>query len=1054
MHLWAPKSTMDTELATLNSSDAGQYDKILPYHANNSLKLDAGYLGHLNPSQSSALESFSAIFAPKPGSPSLFDKAFPDASGWQRTSVFLRFLRARKFSIPDAEKMLRANIEYRLTNDINALAKLETISEVFDNYDIDYSDVAKYYPHSTIGFDTQGRPVTYKLWGTFEVWNLKKMTSLDNLVKFHVWEQERLFEDMVRWSKVRGYHCETITAVIDIKGMRLRQITKDFLYLLKHMAAVDQNHYPERMGTTYIINCPSMFSMVWKGIVPWLDKNTAAKIKILASEKEWKPVLHESIGIDQLPPIYQGLNTAVNPVMAEFFGVDPSKIQSDLRSSDLRSGTFQAGDRSMYDIFDNSPPANLPEPIVLDNSSASGSDFHSARNADSIDLENPNPVTPTHRQMGYETPAPGGWRCCGRIPCFRPCYTKEGKSRLQGHLLTLPLRMLCFFTDICNILMMIIATAIIVSVSIFISSDVWNEYSGVVNVLIWIAVVTVTLGAVLLIVGFDGVLAVHHQNTHLLKFHYVTLFSLSSCLALISIVSLIYGSNIDDLLKSYVSSDSDGDSDSDIIDQFKDMHYAIAGITGAASLFAYIPGILGSTVRKRFQAIFDNASKQGITEVFYKSNIQKIRQLRVVLRCSNSMSFFFAFACIGFGLYGTRQAMEYQLNFSVYAPFLLFLLGIVLTFISAMAFWASSSVKPEVFTAYGYMTVPFLIGIIAFGVSSFFQAYTMSADRILDSVVEAETDTKETIAAKVKATLIVSGVLECMTAFFFVQNLLVTRKLFVNLVKSKRAVKWRREQIANEVGVSMKDQEELENLSRTELVMATASILCGFLYIFFDGSYMIFSDYVSQRDGWVTALWREMSHVDDRYIVNDPFVLSSVYFGALVLGPSNILYAWSLLTRKRFTHVLGIILSTSVLVTQLFYFSTVLVKGSLVFDKADIAIAFWFFVYAGFFRVVWPLFVVIYEAKRAVGLFFEHVDISQRLKQEEETIGLDAAQVLFGGSSDDLAKMAEKVERGEGGGGGGSPSPSQSDGGGGGGSSNGAERGLRMRMVPYKETSV
>ena len=87
--------------------------------------------------------------------------------------------------------MLRANIEYRLTNDINALAKLETISEVFDNYDIDYSDVAKYYPHSTIGFDTQGRPVTYKLWGTFEVWNLKKMTSLDNLVKFHVWEQER-----------------------------------------------------------------------------------------------------------------------------------------------------------------------------------------------------------------------------------------------------------------------------------------------------------------------------------------------------------------------------------------------------------------------------------------------------------------------------------------------------------------------------------------------------------------------------------------------------------------------------------------------------------------------------------------------------------------------------------------------------------------------------------------------------------------------------------------------------------------------------------------------
>ena len=32
-----PKSTMDTELATLNSSDSGKYDKILPYHDNNSV---------------------------------------------------------------------------------------------------------------------------------------------------------------------------------------------------------------------------------------------------------------------------------------------------------------------------------------------------------------------------------------------------------------------------------------------------------------------------------------------------------------------------------------------------------------------------------------------------------------------------------------------------------------------------------------------------------------------------------------------------------------------------------------------------------------------------------------------------------------------------------------------------------------------------------------------------------------------------------------------------------------------------------------------------------
>ena len=76
------------------------------------------------------------------------------------------------------------------------------------------------------------------------------------------------------------------------------------------------------------------------------------------------------------------------------------------------------------------------------------------------------------------------------------------------------------------------------------------------------------------------------------------------------------------------------------------------------------------------------------------------------------MSLFFSFACIGFGFYGTRQAMEYELNFSVYAPFFLAEMGIVLTLLSAVSFWASSSTKPDVFKAYQYMTWPYLLGII------------------------------------------------------------------------------------------------------------------------------------------------------------------------------------------------------------------------------------------------------------------------------------------------------------------------------------------------------
>merc|ERR1711871_605789 len=104
--------------------------------------------------------------------------------------------------------------------------------------------------------------------------------------------------------------------------------------------------------------------------------------------------------------------------------------------------------------------------------------------------------------------------------------------------------------------------------------------------------------------------------------------------------------------------------------------------------------------------------------------------------------------------------------------------------------------------------------------------------------------------------------------------------------------------------------------------MGTMSIICGFLYLFFDGSYMMFSEYVAKRDGWITALWRALADIDSRYTSNDPFVISSVYMGALIFGPANFVYAWSLLTRKRYTHVLGLLISCSVLVTQIFYFST------------------------------------------------------------------------------------------------------------------------------------
>ena len=108
-----------------------------------------------------------------------------------------------------------------------------------------------------------------------------------------------------RQSIKTGLIVETITAVIDVKGMTLSQITNDFLSVVKGIAKIDQSQYPETLGRFFIINTPSVFPIVWRGIKVFLDPAVAAKIEIFGcKEIEWKKRLLEFIGEANMPEDY------------------------------------------------------------------------------------------------------------------------------------------------------------------------------------------------------------------------------------------------------------------------------------------------------------------------------------------------------------------------------------------------------------------------------------------------------------------------------------------------------------------------------------------------------------------------------------------------------------------------------------------------------------------------------------------------------------------------------------------------------------------------------
>lgn len=48
---------------------------------------------------------------------------------------------------------------------------------------------------------------------------------------------------------------------------------------VKEAISTLQNHYPERLGTLYVVNHPFVVNMTWKMVKPWLEPTTVDKIQ-------------------------------------------------------------------------------------------------------------------------------------------------------------------------------------------------------------------------------------------------------------------------------------------------------------------------------------------------------------------------------------------------------------------------------------------------------------------------------------------------------------------------------------------------------------------------------------------------------------------------------------------------------------------------------------------------------------------------------------------------------------------------------------------------------
>ena len=197
--------------------------------------------------------------------------------------ILLKFLRAREFKVKEAFTMLKNTIQWRKEFGMEELME-EKLGDELEKV---------VFMH---GFDKEGHPVCYNIYGEFQNKELYKKTFSDEekREKFLRWRIQFLEKSIRKLDFNPGGIC-TIVHVNDLKNSpglakwELRQATKHALQLL-------QDNYPEFVAKQVFINVPWWYLAVNRMISPFLTQRTKSKFVFAGPSKSTETLLRYSSG--------------------------------------------------------------------------------------------------------------------------------------------------------------------------------------------------------------------------------------------------------------------------------------------------------------------------------------------------------------------------------------------------------------------------------------------------------------------------------------------------------------------------------------------------------------------------------------------------------------------------------------------------------------------------------------------------------------------------------------------------------------------------------------
>ncbi|CAG9332436.1 unnamed protein product [Blepharisma stoltei] len=238
-----------------------------------------------------------------------------------------RFLRARKFNFDKAMEMFQNYLKWREEFQVDQIMSYEFP---------ELEQVKTCYPHGFHKTDSHGRPIYIERIGALDLKRLFEITTEDRMLRYFVKSYETMLSITIPACAVAaGHPVEQSLTILDLGGSSMKLMSKKVYKFVQMASKIGQDYYPEMLGRMFIVNTPTLFSMAWKVIRPWLDERTQQKISTEGSKFQKK--LLELAPADNVPQFLGGnCNCQVGCLMSNAGPWNDPLIQAQIGTANIR----------------------------------------------------------------------------------------------------------------------------------------------------------------------------------------------------------------------------------------------------------------------------------------------------------------------------------------------------------------------------------------------------------------------------------------------------------------------------------------------------------------------------------------------------------------------------------------------------------------------------------------------------------------------------------------------------------------------------------------------